>query len=94
MNVIVLSLQFFTLIYKKGWKEKLGNYRPVCLMSVLEKVMEQIILSTVMQDNQMISPGQHRFVKNKSSLTSLIFYGMVTYLVNKENVFGICLSGL
>ncbi|GAB0183026.1 hypothetical protein GRJ2_000767900 [Grus japonensis] len=41
-------------IYKKGQKEDLENYR---LTSVLEKFMEQIILSAVMwniQDNQVI----------------------------------------
>jgi len=55
-----------TPIYKKGWKEERGNYRPVSLTSVPGKVMEQIILSAYVQhtqDNQVTRPIQHRFMK-------------------------------
>ncbi|KAK4808496.1 hypothetical protein QYF61_005813 [Mycteria americana] len=64
-----------TPIYKKGWKEDPGNYRPVSVTSVLGKVMEQIILSAItwhVQDNQVIRPSQHGFRKDRSCLTNLI----------------------
>ncbi|GAB0207831.1 mitochondrial enolase superfamily member 1 [Grus japonensis] len=74
-------------IYKKGWKEDPGNYRPVSLTSVLGKIMEPFILSALtrqVQDNQGIRPSQHGFMKGRSCLTNLIsFYDLVTHLVDK-----------
>ncbi|GAB0199266.1 mitochondrial enolase superfamily member 1 [Grus japonensis] len=74
-------------IHKKGWKKDPGNYRPVSLTSVPGKFMEQIILSAIMQhvqDNQVIRPSQHGFMKGRSCLTNLIsFNDKVTCLVNE-----------
>ena len=73
-------------VYEKGWKEDLGNYRPVSLTSVLGKVLEQISLCIIMQnlqDNQGISPSQHRVMKGRSCLTDQIsFYDRMTHLLN------------
>ncbi|GAB0189254.1 mitochondrial enolase superfamily member 1 [Grus japonensis] len=61
-----------------------GNYS---LTLVPGKVMEQIILSDItqhVQDNQVIRPSQHGFMKGWSCLTNLIsFYDKVTRLVGK-----------
>ncbi|KAK4832283.1 LOW QUALITY PROTEIN: hypothetical protein QYF61_021682 [Mycteria americana] len=76
-----------TPIYKKGWKEDPGNYRPISLTSVPGKIMEWFILSVLnrhVQANQEIRPRQHRFVKGRSCLTNLIsFYDKVTCLVDE-----------
>ncbi|KAK4832463.1 hypothetical protein QYF61_023510 [Mycteria americana] len=76
-----------TPIYKKGWQEDQGNYRPVSLTSVPGKVMEQIILSAItwhIQDNQAIRPSWHGFMKGRSCLTNLTsFCDKVTRLVDE-----------
>ncbi|KAK4830626.1 hypothetical protein QYF61_012451 [Mycteria americana] len=72
---------------EKGWKEDLGNYRPVSLTSVLGKIMDQFILSALnrhVQANQGIRPSQHGFRKGRSCLTNLIsFCDEVTHLVDE-----------
>ena len=74
-------------IYKKSQKEHPGNYRPLSLISMPGKVMEQIILSAItrhVQNNQVIRPSQHGFMKGRSCLTNLIsFYDKVTCLVDE-----------
>ncbi|KAK4830517.1 hypothetical protein QYF61_011459 [Mycteria americana] len=69
-----------------GKKEDPGNYRPVSLISIPEKVMKQLILKTIsrhMNNKKVIRSSQHGFTKGKSCLTNLDLYDETTCLVNK-----------
>ncbi|GAB0201721.1 mitochondrial enolase superfamily member 1 [Grus japonensis] len=78
-----------TSIYKKGWKEDPGNYRPVSLTSVLGKVTEQFILGVrsptcAGQPGDQAQPARVHERQGGSSHTNPIsFYDQVTHLVRK-----------
>ncbi|RMC03866.1 hypothetical protein DUI87_19619 [Hirundo rustica rustica] len=74
-------------IPKKGWKEDLGNSRPVSLTSVPGKVMEQITLSAItrhLQHGRGIRPSQRGLRRGRSCLTNLSFFYTQCYGLGTE----------
>ena len=66
-----------TSIFKKGKKDDPGNYQPVSVTSVLQKVMEQTLQETMLrhvEGREEIRENQHGFTKGKSSLTKLVTF--------------------
>lgn len=64
-----------TPVYKEGQKFLCSNYRPISVLPVFSKLVEQIILKRLnafLSDNNIISEKQNGFQKGKSTHSSLI----------------------
>jgi len=71
-------------IFKKDKKEDPGNYRPVSLTSIPGKVMEQLILESIIkqvEEKKVIRSSQHGFTKGKSCLTGWVDEGRAVDVV-------------
>ena len=62
-------------IHKKGPKTDASNYRPLCLTSIICKIMESFIRDNVlwhMRENDLLSENQHGFLPGCSTITQLL----------------------
>ncbi len=62
-------------MYKKGSKNDVANYRPICLTSVVCKTLERIVKANILQyleTASLFSDAQHGFMPRRSNFTNLI----------------------
>ena len=67
-----------TPLFKKGSRNKPENYRPVSLTSVERKLLETLIRDHMVEflvKHKLINTSQHGFLKARSCLTNLMFFG-------------------
>lgn len=60
-------------IHKGGSRKKIGNFRPVSLLTVLNKIVERIVylqLVSYLEEHETLHPSQHGFRKSKSTETA------------------------
>ena len=66
-----------TPLFKKGSRNKLENYRPVSLTSVVCKLLETVIREHMVEflvKHNLIDTSQHGFLKARSCLTNLLCF--------------------
>ena len=85
-----------SLNIKEGKKEDCRNDKPVSLMSIPGKGMEQIILETIskhIKDKKVTGNSEHGFMKGKSCLTDLIAsYGVMIGSVDEGRTVDVYLD--
>ena len=60
---------------KKGIKSEPGNYRPVSLTNIIDKIMERVVKTSLMEymeTNKIMADSQHGFWPGRSVQTILL----------------------
>lgn len=69
-----LKIQVLRPIYKKGEKTEYGNYRPVALLPVVNKIIEKFFTNCIQNfigTFKLLSKNQYGFQKNKGTNDAL-----------------------
>ncbi|XP_049886501.1 uncharacterized protein LOC126380976 [Pectinophora gossypiella] len=77
-------------IHKKGDKKNYSNYRPIAILSSIDKIIEKCIINqigTFLRSNNVLSECQHGFQRGKSTGTLLSkFTDEVNNYLNDKNI--------
>lgn len=66
---------FITPVFKKGDRSRVDNYRPVAILNAFAKVLERLVHTRLsVHVNNLLSPNQHGFMRNRSTVTNLLGY--------------------
>ena len=83
-------------LFKKGSRNKLENYRPVSLTSVVCKLLERLIKDHMVDflvRHKLLNSSQHGFLKVRSCLTNMLcFLEEITKWIDKWSLVDIYLD--
>ena len=88
-----LKVGCITPIFKGGEKDKINNYRPICSLSPLSKIIEKVIanrMTNYLEDFDILSKTQFGFRKNMGTETALLNY--VDNIQNQLNNYNYTIS--
>ena len=84
-----------TLVYKKGCKFSLNNYRPISILPVISRVFEKILslqLANYMDNHRLLSGIQHGFCRMRSCQIALISLTNNLFQARSSGLFSIVAS--
>lgn len=90
---LTLKVALLHTVHKSGAFSDIDNYRPISLLSALNKVIEKVLsqqLSDYMEDNLLLSPAQYGFRKGTSCEDAAVrLYDFVTKETLRSQFFAI-----
>ena len=93
-----LKIQIIRPVYKKSNKREIGNYRPIALLSIIDKIIEKFFANKInkfFEKFKILSDIQYGYSKGKSTTQLLINLNeIVTKSLNEGKYVGIVLVDL
>ena len=83
----ILKQSYVNPVFKKGDTAIINNYRPICPLSPVSSIFENIVYNRLMDiSKDKISNKQHRFIPGRSITTNLIqLANQVTEALQEES---------